>query len=118
VSLGLREASQGGAANVVEDDAGRYAQWLNALDRANDVRSRRALVKHELAAGTLRIVDLLANPPSCVETATVRQLLLALPRFGPVKVRRLLVHCRIADAKTVAALTDRQRGVLIEQLSR
>lgn len=92
-------------------------QWLNALGRANDVRSRRAAVKRELAAGTLRIVDVLADPPVYVESATVGQLLLAVPRFGPVKVRRLLMQCMIADTKTVAELTDRQRASLIDQLS-
>ena len=117
MSLALHESSQGEDVTVVDDD-GRYAQWLNALDRANDVRSRRALVKRELGAGTVRLVDLLADPPGSIETATVRQLLLALPRFGPVKVRRLLAQCGIPDAKTVAALTDRQRTVLVDQLSR
>jgi hypothetical protein len=118
VSLALRVLPQGDEASAVEDGVDRYAQWLSALDRANDVRSRRALVKRELGAGTLRIVDLLADPPGCVDTAKVRQLLLALPGFGPVKVRRLLAQCGIAEAKTVAGLTDRQRGVLIKRLSR
>lgn len=117
MSLAVRGPSQV-TGQGVDDDAGRHAQWLNALDRANDVRSRRAGVKRELAAGTLRIADVLADPPACVETATVRQLLLALPSFGPVKVRRLLAQCAIADAKTVAGLTDRQRAKLIERLSR
>jgi hypothetical protein len=118
VSLALRVLPHGDEASAVEDGLDRYAQWLSALDRANDVRSKRALVKRELGAGTLRIVDLLADPPGCVDTAKVRQLLLALPGFGPVKVRRLLAQCGIAEAKTVAGLTDRQRGLLIKRLSR
>ena len=118
MSLALRVLSEGDEASAVEDGVNRYAQWLSALDRANDVRSRRALVKVELAAGTIRLADLLADPPACIDSATVRQLLLASPRFGPVKVRRLLAQCRIAETKTVAGLTDRQRGVLIERLSR
>jgi hypothetical protein len=96
----------------------RDAQWSNALGRANAVRSKRALVKRELGAGTVHIVDLLADPPRSIETATVRQLLLAVPQFGPVKVRRLLAQCGIADAKTVAGLTERQRAALVERLSR
>jgi hypothetical protein len=117
VSLALRGLSRGDEVGV-EDGMTRYAQSLSALDRANDVRSKRALVKGELAAGTLRIADLLADPPGCIDTAPVRQLLLALPGFGPVKIRRLLAQCRIADSKTVAGLTERQRGLLIEHLSR
>ena len=95
----------------------RNAQWVGALDRANDVRRGRARLKRELAAGTLSIVDVLADPPIYAETATVRQLLLVLPQFGPVKAGRLLAHCQIAGGKTVAGLSDRQRAALIEQLS-
>ena len=95
----------------------RDAQWLRALGQANEVRSGRARLKRELATGTLRIIDVLADPPAGVETAKVRQLLLALPQFGPVKARRLLTQCQIAEGKTVAGLSDRQRAALIEQLS-
>ncbi len=116
MTLALCGLSQGDEATAAEEGAARYEQWLNALDRANDVRSRRALVKRELAAGTLRIVDLLADPPGCIDTATVRQLLLALPGLGPVKVRRLLAQCGIPEAKIVAGLTDRQRSLLIKRL--
>jgi hypothetical protein len=97
--------------------SGRDVQWLRALGRANDVRRRRADLKRELAAGTLSIVDVLADPPTHAETAKVRQLLLAVPHLGPVKARRLLLHCQIAESKTVAKLTDRQRAALIEELS-
>jgi hypothetical protein len=93
-------------------------QWLPALSRANEIRRRRARLKQELAAGTLRIVDVLADPPVYAETAKVRQLLVQLPHVGPVKANRLLLHCRIADGKTVAGLSARQRAALIEELSR
>ena len=91
-------------------------QWRGALGRANDVRRRRADLKRELAAGTLTIVDVLTDPPAHAETAKVRELLLAVPHFGPVKAHRLLLHCNIAEGKTVARLTDRQRAALIEAL--
>ena len=103
--------------SVARSGGARDAQWQNALGRANQVRRRRAGLKRELAAGTVSIVAVLADPPPYAETARVRELLRALPRFGPVKTRRLLSHCQVPEGKTVAGLSDRQRAALIEQLS-
>ncbi len=47
-------------------------------------------------------------------TARVRDVLLALPRIGPVKAGRILAHCGIAHSKTLGGLTDRQRVELID----
>ena len=103
--------------SVASRTAARDAQWQHALGRANEVRRCRADLKRDLAAGTLSIVTVLTDPPAYAETANVRQLLLALPKFGPVKTRRLLTNCRISENKTVGRLSDRQRAALIEQLS-
>jgi hypothetical protein len=92
-------------------------QWSRALGLANEVRRERGRLKRQLAAGSVDIVDVLADPPPCAETATVRQLLLALPNVGPATASRLLTRCQIAGRKTVAGLSDRQRAALIETLS-
>jgi hypothetical protein len=54
-------------------------QRLRALRQANEIRSRRAALKKELASGRVRIADVLAQPPDCAKTAKVRDLLLAVP---------------------------------------
>jgi hypothetical protein len=88
-------------------------QRLRALRNANEIRSGRARLKKELAAGRVRIEEVLARPPDCVQTAKVYDLLLALPRVGPARATRTLSCCRIAPSKTVGGLTERQRGELI-----
>ena len=93
------------------------AQRLGALRRANEIRVGRAQLKKHLAAGSVRISDILATPPECAQTQAVHDLLLALPKYGPARVARLLVHCRISPSKTVAGLSDRQRKELIGRLS-
>ena len=50
-------------------------QRLRALRQANEIRSRRAALKKELASGRVRIEDVLARPPDCAKTAKVRDLL-------------------------------------------
>jgi len=87
------------------------------LRRANEIRIGRALLKKKLAAGGVQISDILETPPECAKTQKVEDLLLALRKHGPVRVARLLAHCRISPSKTVAGRSDRQRTELISRLS-
>jgi hypothetical protein len=91
-------------------------QRLDALAHANQVRSARAQLKRDLAAGSLELAHVLADPPPCAHTARVRDLLVAVPGIGPTRASRTLSHCRIAEAKTVAGLSPRQRAELIDPL--
>ena len=88
-------------------------QRLRSLEQANEIRMARAELKKNLASGTIKLVQILADPPPCVRTARVRDLLLVLPKIGSVKAARILAHCGIAHAKTLGGLTERQRGELI-----
>jgi hypothetical protein len=93
-------------------------QRRHALQRANQVRSDRARLKKELAAGEVGLVQILAEPPACVRTARVRDLLVVLPKIGSVKAGRILARCGIAPSKTLAGLTDRQRAELTKLFQR
>ena len=89
-----------------------------ALERANEVRSARAKLKQQLRQGKVRIDEVLATPPEQVATAKVLDLLLAVPKFGPVRAGRVLSTARVSQSKTVGGLTDRQRAHLIDLLAR
>ena len=89
-------------------------QRFRALQRANEIRSARAKLKQDLASGKLDLAGIVADPPEWVMSARVRDLLLALPRIGPVKAGRILAQCGIAHSKTLGGLTDRQRAELID----
>ena len=91
-------------------------QRLRALEQADEVRTARAELKRELAAGKIELAAILADPPPCARTARVRDLLVALPRIGAVRAGHVLGHCGIAHSKTLGGLTDRQRGALISLL--
>lgn len=82
---------------------------MEALQRANEVRSRRAQLKRDLKAGRADIVDLLLEPPDYLETAKLFDLMLACPKWGRVKVNKLFARCRISPSKTVGGLSERQR---------
>jgi hypothetical protein len=95
-----------------------HLQRMEALARANHIRTQRAKIKRELRAGRVSIDKLLLEPPSCVETAKVFDLLLAVPRYGRVKVNKILAHCRISPSKTIGGLSERQRAELVMLLRR
>jgi len=93
-------------------------QRLRALEQANEVRTARARLKKQLASGEIELVQILADPPACVRTARMRDLLLEVPKIGSVRAGRILAQCGIAHSKTLGGLTDRQRGELINLFRR
>jgi hypothetical protein len=93
-------------------------QRMDALERANQIRTRRAQLKRDLKAGRTSIHDLLLNPPDYLETAKVFDMLLAVPKYGRVKVNKILVTCRISPSKTIGGLSERQRNELVGLLRR
>jgi hypothetical protein len=93
-------------------------QRMDALARANRIRTERAQLKRDLRAGRLSIHKLLLDPPEYIETAKVFDMLLAVPKYGRVKINKILAHCRIAPSKTIGGLSERQRSELISLLHR
>ena len=100
------------------EGASSLAQRLSALQRANEIRLGRSELKKELAAGSCRIDDVLAETPELARGAKVYDLLLAVPKLGRVRVSKLLRGCRISEAKTLGGLSERQRAELIASLRR
>src|SRR6059058_2596756 len=76
-------------------------QRMEALKRANEIRTRRARLKRDLKAGRTQIHALLLDPPEYMLTAKVFDLLLAVPKYGRIKVNRSLSHGEISPSKTI-----------------
>ena len=93
-------------------------QRMEALQRANEIRTKRAQLKRDLKAGRSSIHQLLLSPPEFVETAKVVDMLLAVPKYGRVKVDKILRTCKISPSKTVGGLSERQRNELVSMLRR
>jgi hypothetical protein len=93
-------------------------QRMEALKRANDIRSKRAQLKRDLKAGKQRIQTLLMDPPEYVQTAKVIDMLMAVPKYGRVKTNRILTNCRISPSKTIGGLSERQRSELVSHLQK
>jgi hypothetical protein len=115
---GRRGDPRGGAAAIAAVSTRSLERRKVALRRANHVRSRRAELKQELRAGKVRLEQILATPADYLASAEVFDMLVAVPKIGPVKAGRLLTVARINPSKTVGDLTERQRTHLIELLRR
>jgi len=91
-------------------------QRLDALARANQVRSRRAALKAELKRGDVSVREVLVAPPDYMLTAKVIDLLMAAPKRGRVKATRIMEECRISPSKTIGGISERQRTALVDCL--
>lgn len=91
---------------------------MRALEAANEIRTKRAQLKRDLKAGKVQVEGLLLDPPEYLETAKVFDLMLAVPKYGRVKVNRILNQCRVSPSKTIGGLSARQRTELVALLRR
>jgi hypothetical protein len=91
---------------------------MDALQRANEIRTQRAQLKRDLKAARVSIHTLLLKPPGYLETAKVFDMLLAVPKYGRVKANKVLQQCRISPSKTIGGLSERQRSELVSLLRR
>lgn len=87
-------------------------QSMAALARGNEIRVKRAAIKRELKAGS-PVVPLLLDPPDFMGTMKVADLLVAMPSWGPVKVKKTLRTGGLSRSKTVGGMTERQRLELV-----
>lgn len=93
-------------------------QRLDALRKANDVRVQRASTKRMIRERPAYVLDVLKEPVAAhLQTMKAYDLLMAVPKFGRVKVIRILSRHRVSTVKTVGGLSDRQRADLRRELS-
>jgi hypothetical protein len=96
-------------------------QHLVALERAVEVKSARAAIKHEIAAldrkaGQRRAAQVIANPPEELRSMPVAFLIGAIHRQGEALTCRTLERLGIPERKPLGDLVPRQREVLVVAL--
>ncbi len=92
------------------------SQALVALERANERRFARSRLCQRIAAGDVTVGSVLADPPLCVRSMAVVDLLCLMHRVGPVRARALLARLAVSEQRQVAELTARQVAELTEHL--
>lgn len=93
-----------------------FDQRMEALRKANVIRSRRAQLKRDLKAGRIRLADMVAEPPGWLADAKLFDMLLSVPKCGNSKATKMIKAARVAASKTIGGLSDRQRTDIINLL--
>jgi len=94
----------------------RLDQRLSALQKANDIRAKRARLKKDLKAGRVNPKPLLEDPPEYIHTMKVEELLRATPKIGRVKAMKYMNRVRISASKSVGGMSERQRMELVAEM--
>jgi hypothetical protein len=92
-------------------------QRMEALARANAIRTYRAQLKKKVRAGEVDVIPLLVDVPEVLGTMKLVELLLAMPKVGRVKANKMLQRMRISPAKTLGGLSERQRLEVLQLLA-
>jgi hypothetical protein len=90
---------------------------MRALEQANRVRLARAALKRSIAAGESDVTEILLTCPWMTETMPLGELLASQRRWGRTRSTRFLRSVGLAESKTVASLTERQRVLLSSLLT-
>ena len=92
------------------------AQHLRALEHANRVRLARADLKRRVAAGNVRVSEVVLQCPWEAQSMELSELLMSQKRWGRERCRRLLLALGIPENKQMGTLTERQRIALAAML--
>lgn len=95
----------------------RQPQRLRALERANEIRLARAVLKRQIADGEISTAEVILSPPCAAMSWAIGDLLMSQRRWGTTRCRKFLLRNQINENKTIGALTERQRRLLAKQLS-
>jgi hypothetical protein len=91
-------------------------QRMQALERANAVRLRRAELKRRIADGRVSAADVILDLPWEATSWPVGELLTSQRRWGSIRAHKLLAGLHISETRPVGELTERQRRVVATRL--
>lgn len=87
-----------------------------ALQKAQDMRSRRAVIRESLKSGKVTLKDILCQTDDeVIARMRVAYLLQSLPQVGKVTSRKIMEEIGIHESRRVQGLGKRQIGALLER---
>jgi hypothetical protein len=92
-------------------------QHVRALERANQVRRARALVKRRIASGQLTAAEVVLSHRWEIESMPVAEVLLSQRQWGRKRCDEFLLAVTIGDDKSIGSMTTRQRIAVAAMLT-
>lgn len=105
------------SATIAPAPQARAPQHMQALQRANEVRLARAGLKRRVGEGTASVSGVILDCPWEAASMTVAELLLSQRRWGTTRCSKFLAQIGMPEAKTIGAMTERQRRALIAAMT-
>jgi len=87
-------------------------QHMKALQRANEVRLARAVLKRNIAEGAITVGEVILKCPWEAASMTIAELLTSQRRWGITRCSKFLAAIGMPETKTVGSMTERQRSLL------
>jgi hypothetical protein len=96
------------------------AEKMEALKKAQEVRSKRSQMRAKLKSGELTLEKVLAaaKDDEVIARMKVAYLLESLPRIGRIRSRKLMEDIGIDESRRVQGLGVRQKEALLERLAK
>ncbi len=89
-----------------------------ALQKAQQMRSKRTALRQQLKAGKTTLAKVLADSENeVVAKMRVKYLLESLPQVGKITAKKIMEDIGIDEARRVQGLGNRQTAQLLEKLS-
>ncbi len=89
-----------------------------ALQKAQQMRSKRTALRQELKEGKVTLAQVLADEENeVVAKMRVKYLLESLPQVGKITAQKIMEEIGIDEARRVQGLGVRQKTQLLEKLS-
>jgi hypothetical protein len=92
-------------------------QRMRALERANEVRLKRAELKRQIADGSITAADVILELQDEAKNWSVGELLKSQRRWGSIRSLKLLAGLHISEKRPIGELTMRQRHLIAERLA-
>ncbi len=92
-------------------------QHMQALQRANEIRLARALLKRRVSDGAATVQDIVRTCPREAASMTIAELLTSQRRWGTTRCSKFLAGLGISETKTVGSMTERQRSLVVTLLA-
>jgi hypothetical protein len=92
-------------------------QRMRALERANEVRLKRAWLKRQVADGAITAAAVILELPDEARNWSVGELLKSQRRWGSIRSHKLLAGLHISEKRPIGELTERQRRLIAERLA-
>src|SRR5215208_6160335 len=93
----------------MDSRTGSGPQHVRTLERANQVRRARALVKRRIASGQLTAAEVVLSHRWEIESMPVAEVLLSQRQWGRKRCDAFLLAVTIADDKSIGSMATRQR---------